>query len=274
LIAALREVRNENDQFIFYFAGHGLAGGVNDFYLLRDFGSDPNGPLDAMINYSDFKSAMQSQLASQQLLVFDGCRDIDDLVSANTWGGTGLVTADPNVRRFTSLTMLQCCLQSSEKDGVSYGKPWQPSVCAQAFERALSGAAGKRTSTGWNITSGRICEAMSDLQTLGFGPNAGIVQRPDPSSYRDFPVMRLARPPLVPVFMRRKDGGSLQGATVTCEANGNVVHREASVVERYWEGQLGIGPHYFDVVLADGSRCPGLSDTVSPTHLPIEVEIP
>jgi hypothetical protein len=274
LIATLGRARRSDDQFLFYFAGHGLGGGVNDFYLLRDFGRDPNGPLDAMINYADLMAAMKTQIPSQQLLVFDGCRDVNDLIDANWSGGTGLTIADPGARLGVTQPMRQCGIHSAERDAKSYGKKGAPSVCAQALERALSGAAGKAHMEGWYVTSGRICEAMCDFQTLGFGPNAGIVQRPDPSAYADFKVRRLTGPPRVPVFMRRIDGGSLKGSTVTCRANGMVVLTEAPVREWYWEGALEIGKHDFEVVLAAGGQCRPVTGTVSPTHLPIQLEVP
>ncbi|MDI5925230.1 caspase family protein [Rhizobium leguminosarum] len=273
LISALSKVGCDDDQFILYFAGHGLSGGVNDFYLMRDFGADPNDPLEGMINYARLMSGMKSQLPSQQFFIFDGCRDVAERVEANDTGGTGLITADPKLRFGVARQILQCSLHSAEKDALAYGKKGQPSVCAQAFERALRGAAGKRSTNGWNITSGRICEAMGDFQTLGFGPNSGIVQKPDPAAYKDFSVRGLAGPPRVPVFMRRRDGGSLEGAAVTCRTNGAVVCSEPSVKERYWEGALGIGEHDFEVVLASGGHCQPVRDAVSPTHLPIDLEV-
>ncbi len=273
LIDVLAQVGGPDDQFIFYFAGHGLSGGTNDFYLLRDFGIDHNGPLDAMINYADLLAGLRTQLPSHQFLVFDGCRDVQERAKANQTGGTGLITADPQIRLGIVQPMLQCSLLSTERDGLSYGKMGTPSVCVQAFLRALKGAAGKRGNNGWNVTSGRVCEAMSDFQTLGFGPNAGIVQRPDPAAYKDFPIRRLAGPPQVPVFMRRKDGQSLKGAAVTCKANGAIVCNEPSVPDSYWEGALDIGQHEFEVVLHSGERCLPYSDAVSPTHLPIDLEV-
>ena len=272
LIAALDRVDHSDDQFIFYFAGHGLSGGANDFYLLRDFGVDHNGPLDAMINSRELMAGMSSQAPTQQLFVFDGCRDRDASVEANQSGGTGLVTADPAVR-LGKPPVVQCGLHSTEQDARSYGKAGHMSVCAQAFRRALDGAAGKRSTSGWNITSGRICEAMGDFQTLGFGPNAGIIQKPDPAAYSDFPVRRLTAPPRVPVFMHRKDGQSLQGAVVTCKANGAGPCEDYDVTERYWEGALNIGEHQFSVVLADGPSFKSVTDAVAPTHLPIDLEV-
>ncbi|UFW67789.1 caspase family protein (plasmid) [Rhizobium laguerreae] len=271
LIAALAK-SGPDDQLIFYFSGHGLSAGLNDFYLLRDFGEDPNGPLDAMINYVQLMASMKAQLPSQQFFVFDGCRETVEQVEANPNGGSSLLTADPQVRLGLQAP-LQCSLKSTERDALAYGKKGAPSVCAQAFERALRGAAGKRSTSGWNITSARICEAMADFQTLGFGPNAKIQQAPDLSAYKDFAVRGLPGPPQVPVFMRRKDGGSLQGAAVTCRSKGAVVHSEPSVKEIYWEGALSIGEHDFEVVLAGGNHCQPVTDAVSPTHLPIDVEV-
>jgi len=273
LLAALRAVTDPDDQLLFYFAGHGLAGGVNNFYLLRDFGSDPNGPLDNMIKYSVFMAALGTQMPTQQMLVFDGCRDVDEKVEANRMGGSGLIPADPGIRSGIEFPVLQCSILSAERDSKSYGPRGRPSVCAQAFERALDGAAGKSSRDGWIITSGRLCEAMADFQTLGFGPNSGIVQRPDPAAYKDFPLRGLAGPPRVPVFMQRRDGQSLEGAQVTCTAlNGQPTPAE-TVEHSYWEGRLPIGFHSFDVVLADQSRCRTVEDAVSPTHLPIDLDV-
>lgn len=272
LKSALKRAHHPDDQFIFYFAGHGLSAGVNDFYLLRDFGSKRDAPLDHMISCSDLMAAMKTQVPSRQFFLFDACRTQDERATANQSGGSGLIVADP-AGRLGLGAVEQCSLHSAERDGLSYGRRGEPSICAQAFERALKGAAGKRGIDGWNITSGRICEAMTDFQTLGFGPNAGIIQRPDPGAFRDFPLRGLRGPPQVPVFMRRRDGESLQGAQVTCLANGTIVHRERSVADRYWEGALAIGQHEFNVVLANGSACRPVIDAVSPTHLPIDVEV-
>lgn len=272
LFAALAKVAGPDDQLIFYLAAHGLAGGANNFYLLRDYGADPNGPFDGMINYSRLMAMMRAQLPTRQFLVFDACRDVQQIVAANQDGGDGLLFADPKIRLDLG-PVQQCAIQSTELDGSAYGKHNSPSVCAQAFERAIGGAAGKRSIDGWNITTARMWEAMRDFQTLGFGPHAGLVQTPDATAFHDFPIRRLPRKPLVPVFMKRRDGGSLQGAAVTCSANDIVVLSEPSVKDRYWEGALDIGEHRFDVVLGDGTACAPVVDAVSPTHLPIDLDI-
>lgn len=272
LFATLGRVTSPDDNLIFYIAAHGLAGGANNFYLLRDFGSDPNGPLDHMINYSRLMAMMRSQLPTRQFMVFDACRDMKQIVAANQDGGDGLLFADPSIRLGLP-AVEQCAIQSTELDGSAYGKHNSPSVCAQAFERAIGGAAGKRHPDGWNITTARMWEAMRDFQTLGFGPNAGLVQTPDATAFHDFPIRRLPKKPLIPVFMKRRDGGSLKGASVTCSANNVVVLTEPSVKDRYWEGDLDIGEHRFDVTLGDGTPCLPFVDAVSPTHLPIDLDI-
>lgn len=37
--------------------------------------------------------------------------------------------------------------------------------------------------------------------------------------------------------------------------------------------ERGIGKHEFEVTLADGRQCQPVADTVSPTHLPIDLQV-
>lgn len=268
---ALDQVESAEDQFIFYFGGHGVTGGVNDFYLLRDHGCDPAGPLENMINCSEFLSAMRYQRPTYQLLLFDGCRDVSEVASANENGGSGMVTSTPAMRLGLG-PVTQCSIHSAQRDAKAYGKSGQPSVSAQAFLRAISGAGGKRSKAGWSVTSARLCEAMNDFQTLGFGPHAGLVQKLSTTAFQDFPVRGLKTIPKAPVFMRRLDGVSLAGASVKCRVAGEVVHEAASIAEAYWEGLLDIGPHEFEVVMGNGQACQKVEDTVILTHLPIDLE--
>jgi len=69
---------NPDDQIIFYLCGHGLSGGLNEIYPLRDFGCDDpadDGPLARAINLNKFAVGLETVTASNQLLILDTCRE-------------------------------------------------------------------------------------------------------------------------------------------------------------------------------------------------------
>lgn len=261
-----------DDQLLFYFAGHGISAGLNDFYLLRDFGDEHDAPLDHMVNYSEFMEAMSTQIPSTQFYVFDACRDVDPRVDANTTGGTGLVTSDPETRLELGSVDL-CSIMSTEKDARAYGPRGQPSVCAQAYLRAIAGAAGKKMGADWKITTLKMFEALKDFQTLGRGGHAGLKQVTDTDRFKDFPIRDLPGPPKVPVFLRRKDGASLKGSTLHYGSLGTErsERRALQLTEPQWEGLLDIGLYEFKVEVGPSRFLPAVSEMVFPTHLPLEV---
>lgn len=205
-----------DDQLIFYFCGHGLAGGVDELYPLRDFGrNDPadDGPFARAINLNRFAAGLATVRASNQLLILDTCREKDELIHANGNDGAGLIVARQGRRFAIAQNMAQCVIHSAGPDSQARGLPGQPSLCAQALMWVLDGAAASSSGGVWHIKSTLISNAITDLQERHF-PTGYKAQRSDLTRAANIAVRRFPQRPKVPVFIKRRDGLSLVGAQV------------------------------------------------------------
>lgn len=267
---------NPDDRLIFYFCGHGLSGGMQNFYCLRDFGSDDEDPLGHAINYQNFAGMLEAQKPSNQLLLFDACRDQDAIATANQAGGSALGFADPNLRMGIVEPMRQCAIFSTGKDSKSYGKPNQPSLCASALLRGIRGAAARNKGHGWEVTSSRLLEAVTDFQALAFAPTADSAQKGDVGRFADISIRRLPGAPKIPVFIRRADGLSLKDASIKGfeTLTGTEIITVGKLPDDQWEGECPIGAYRFEVSPTGAGAPIEIEDMVAPTHLPINVEIP
>lgn len=273
LRAFVARAAHPDDQIILYFCGHGLSSGAQAFYGVRDFGLDPDGPLDHALNYQNLVASLESQVASNQLLIFDSCRTGDRVVRANLNGGATPLTANPALRDQIAQRMRQCVIFSTEMDRQAVGKPGQPSLCAGSLIRALGGAAAKRGQNAWEVNTVRLFDALGDFQAWDFRADASTA-RPDAGRFSNLTIRTLPGEPLIPVFIRRADGQSLAGASVTCQSEppgAAPVLQDSRLQTDDFEGLLPIGKHRFDVVGADGAVYPPVIDAVAPHYLPINL---
>jgi hypothetical protein len=263
---------SDDDQLIFYFCGHGLSGGVDELYPLRDFGRngpEDDGPLARAINLNRFATSLATVRASNQLLILDTCREQEEFIEANNNDGARLIAARPTRRLGIAERMSQCVIHSTEPDSQARGRRGEASLCAQALMRALAGAAASRTGTTYHVRSILIPNAISDLQ--GRTVEEGYArQRSDTTRAANISVRRFIGKPDVPVFIRRQDGGSLAGSTVEhCPVGSGPPVRHLARTDE-WEGALPIGQHRFVV----GRRDPpdlDVEENVTPVYVTLEV---
>src|SRR5262249_31912475 len=86
---------NAESRIILYFSGHGLASGISNLYLLRDYGKDPQGPVAGALNYQRLVAGLATRKPSNQFMLFDACRSADPIAALNTAGGQGVFFAAP-----------------------------------------------------------------------------------------------------------------------------------------------------------------------------------
>lgn len=240
---------SSDDQLILYVCGHGLAGGQNEIYPLRDFGLDDpadDGPLARSLNLNKLAGGLATARASNQLLIFDTCREKDELVEANQDGGSGFVVARPGRRLTISQKMAQCVIHSTELDNKAGGPSGAPSICAQALMRVFAGAGASQSGGAWYLKSTVICNAMSELQER-LVPSGYTSQQGDQSRFANIAVRRFVTSPMVPVFIRRQNGAEFAGRTVDyCPLDGGTTVSELAHGKQ-WEGAVPVGTHRFRV---------------------------
>ena len=268
-------------RIILYFSGHGLSEGLQNLYLLRDYGKDPNDPLIGALNYQNFISGLAKRKPSSQFLLFDACRSADPIAALNRNGGQSVFAADPEGRLGIAQPMQQCPIFSTEIDRQALGRPNEESLCARAFIRAMCGACCKREGSSWYVTTERIVEALSDFQNRELiKVKEQMNQSADANSHAKIHLRRLAKVPSIPVFVRLDDLKLTPSVRIKAVRGANPPQlisdptSEGWRPREEWETQLEIGEYRFHAEhLQPGKEPITCDDTVMPTYVEVTLEV-
>ena len=137
-----RAETNSRNSIILYFCGHGLSAGVQNYYLMRDYGEDNEDPLFGAINFRNLLSGLSTKKPSYQLLLFDACRLPNPMIELNRDGGQSIFVADPAGRLGAAETLQQCPIFATEaRPGVAWfcrsAEPVRPSFHSGYGRRKL-----------------------------------------------------------------------------------------------------------------------------------------
>jgi hypothetical protein len=265
-------------RIILYFSGHGLSAGLENLYLLRDYGKDDEDPLTGALNYKKFIAGLATRAPSFQFLLFDACRSADPVAASNREGGQGIFFADPAGRLGLQQPMLQCPIFSTELDRKALGRPNEESLCARAFIRAMSGACSKKVGNAWYVTTDRMVEALTDFQNREL-IKAGETMRQaaDANSHARIPLRRLAGTPTIPVFIRLTDTTLTPNVRIKAVrgAMPKLISDPSSAgwqPQTEWEAELEVGEYSFELEpLQPGGTPTRKSDTVAPILFEIDL---
>lgn len=274
-----RAEADQRSRIILYFSGHGLSEGLQNLYLLRDYGKDLDDPLIGALNYQNFISGLASRAPTHQFFLFDACRSIEPIAALNRNGGQSVFAVDPEGRLKFKQAMRQCPIFSTEIDRRALGRPHEASLCAQAFIRAMSGACCKREGDVWYVTTERMVETLSDFQNRE-ALKGDMKQSADANSHAKFYLRRLAKKPTIPVFVRLDNRKLTPDVKITAIRRGQPPQlisdpsRQDWQAQEEWETQLEIGDYCFQAE----HRLPGktpitFDDTVIPSHLVVELGV-
>jgi hypothetical protein len=270
---------DSNSRLILYFCGHGVSAGVQSYYLMRDYGADDNDPLLGAINFKNFLTGLSYKTPTYQFLLFDACRSQNSLINLNRDGGQAIFMADPAGRLGVAEAVQQCPVFSAELDRGALGRPNEPSLCAQAFIRAMNGASCRKEGNTWYVTTHRIVDALSDFQNRE-AQKGGKTQPADATSFAKFRLRKLAGIPRIPVFVSLDDR-SLASKVVVTASRGNEPSRLISdpsssgwVDSEEWEAELEIGQYDFRAQhLEQPAKCAVTNDVVMPTQLEVRLGV-
>jgi Caspase domain len=285
LKTALRQwiTRAETDSrnsIILYFCGHGLSAGVQNYYLMRDYGEDNEDPLFGAINFRNFLCGLGTKKPSYQFLLFDACRSSNPMIELNRDGGQSIFVADPAGRLGVAETLQQCPIFATELDRASLGFPDQPSLCARAFIRVMDGASCRKEEGNWYVTTHRIVEALSDFQNRE-ASKGDRVQSADANNFAKFRLRRLKMIPRIPVFVRLNDPEKGKLVKITAaRANhpAQCVSDPAApnfVTAGEFEAALEIGEYDFKAERIDvaAPACVVSDVVVMPTYVDVELQV-
>src|SRR5688572_2449547 len=108
---------------IFYFCGHGLGKGLDQFLLVEDFGKNANSPWADAISFDDSRIAFYSCKAKTQLFFVDACREVTNTLLLYNVKGAQLETP-PYVTTDCKYYLNMKAAATNEK---AYGKRNEPS---------------------------------------------------------------------------------------------------------------------------------------------------
>ena len=272
------EVDPQN-RIMLYFSGHGLSEGLQNLYLLRDYGKDSDDPLAGALNYQSFIAGLATRKPSNQFLLFDACRSADQIAALNRNGGQPIFAAVPDGRLEITQPMRQCPIFSTEVDRQALGRPNEESLCARAFIRVMNGACCTKEENEWYITTDRIVEALTYFQNRELRKSERR-QPADANSYARIHLRRLTRTPSIPVFVRLGDptlASRVRIEAVRVRQNGSRrlvsdPKSEGWQAKEEWEIELEIGEYTFRAEHLEPGQPPITSDeTVMPTHTEVKL---
>lgn len=232
---------------VFYFCGHGLAEGLAETLLLRDYGADSLGPFDGAMDLSGFKAAMETMKPSWQVFFIDACR-VGSLNLGASKGTVGvqMLQPDPLMRGLPAPPAQS--VHYATFDGMSaYGADEKPSIYAESLLLGLS-RAGRQDDTGdWWVGTFEL-QTLVEMHTERLARMGNVVQRPEVQRASNFAITRLVGAPDVPVYVFCDPLAAIQLASLTCHSDGQLVcqHHGPSAPDVFeWETFLKIGCYEF-----------------------------
>ena len=152
---------NEDNLIIFFFCGHGVAGGLDQMtLLLADYGEDNDMPMEGAIDFSALRRGMSQCKASQQCFFIDACRTLTDIATRTT--ATGQKIIQDNIVRPHASDWNVAVIYSTLGGEKAYGRKHKPSFYTEELITGLNGAgSNKRNGQGvWRVSVGDLHAAV------------------------------------------------------------------------------------------------------------------
>jgi Caspase domain len=239
---------SEDNRGLFFFSGHGVMAGIEQWLLLSDYGADALNPSEPAIRFNAFHAGMGSIAAREQLYFLDACRSLSEEAAATfASGGTTFVTPNPRARftRPRQPPVFNATLQGEE----AFGRKGEPSFFTQALLDAMRGGGSDDSDADgrWKVETNNLNRVVQWLvgrtarrEGLRLAPiNSGLEMSSLYFSY-------LRSPPLTPVGL----------ACDPEEASAKAVYAAGEEIK--WSAKdrdplLPLGPHRFVAEFEDGS---------------------
>jgi hypothetical protein len=194
--------RNEPEaQMVFYFCGHGIAAGVRQALLTRDYGQRLARPMLGAIDYDGLQSGLSSLAARRQLIFIDACRMASEVLlrNANETGDV-LVAAGS----YPTTGMQQNVYFATVNGRPAYGIDGGPTLFTRGLLNAFKGAGADNLDDPdtWRLSTGGIAAALAHFAGALADPEYGLVQPPQMADFNPFSFHRFAEDPQFPVYVK------------------------------------------------------------------------
>lgn len=192
---------NPENQLVFFFSGHGLASGVQEALLTRDYGERAARPMLGAINLTGFKIGLSSLPARRQLLFIDACRTGRNILLRNSNDNGDVLVPTGDV---PTNDLLQNIYRASLNGRPAYGLPNGLTLFTRGVLNAFRGAGADNLDDQhvWRLNTGMIGQALTHFATQLADPEHGLAQRPKMEDFSSYHFHRFVNAPAIPVYVR------------------------------------------------------------------------
>jgi hypothetical protein len=239
--------RDEANQLVFFFAGHGLGNPPLLSLLTQSYGEKADA-FDGAIDFNGLRSGMNECKARRQCFFVDACQANTVAILRSRHAGRPLRTPDDWDYKDPKI---QPIIYSTYPGGSSASNKNEPTFFTQGLLEGLKGRGGDRSSGKWGITSRMLDKAIScHLRHTSPG------QRTTPIGVEDVFIHCLDKPPEVSVTVTCDESLAL-----ACNRGATVLHERTESKEP-WQLELEAGIYEF--VGSKKKRRISKSDYVAP----------
>jgi len=235
---------NPDNLLLFYFCGHGIAGGMELALLCRDFGANPDNPLEGALDFRKLHLGMKARCKADEVCYFvDACRSGAEL-TRYAEGFAGVVPFLPGPVQGRRAPVFYSTLMGDQ----AFGRANKPSYFADALLRGLGGLGSDRNEGHWQVSTTQLKKAIdAELSRReGSGSNQQI---PSTDDLTTFVLHRLKGPPEVPVVVACAPREANAEATLSCRRGGEVLHQRPPA-PLPWKLRLRAGSYEFEADFA------------------------
>jgi hypothetical protein len=266
---------SEDDRLIFYFCGHGIAGGTEVSLLLSDYGEHPDNPMDGAVDFGGMLRGLEAKAAREQCFFVDACRTGSEIaVAAVGYLGDPVFIANArNLPIPAPPPRLSPVYYSTVPGHAAYGYPDRPSPFAEALILGLKGAGSDDNDGEWRVSTTGLKLAIDSYLERAFGPGTRRAQVPATDNLSTFYLHSLEGPPVVDVFVGCRPEQANAAADLCC-LSGGVVQNRRGPAEGEWKLSLQSGQYEFVADFAAGPyRRATRSRYVSPPYRRVPLEV-
>jgi len=235
--------RSPDHLMIFYFCGHGIAGGSVTSLLLEDFGERADRPLKQAIDFNGFYLGMDKCAALQQCYFVDACRVASPtLIEAHDYAGDPIIygSTKPSGKRRAPV------YYSTVIGSRAYGRTGAPSVFTEVLLKAFDGAGSDDVEGDWRVDTQMLNRGISYLLEREIGETEEIEQVSPVDGLTRFTLHYLDRKPFVPVTIGCTPTNANDAAVLSyCYKDGSNEVKRLSPESSDWNVDIEEGNYCF-----------------------------
>jgi len=258
---------NEENLVLFFFCGHGVAGGLDQMtLLLADYGEDNDMPMDGAIDFSALRRGMAQCKASQQCFFVDACRTHSDIATKTT--ATGQIIIQDNIVRPYASDWNVAVIYSTLGGEKAYGRKNKPSFYTEELISGLNGAgSNKRNGKGvWRVSTSELHAAVHrGLSLRGHKLKPPLIE----ASYFEF--HQLQNDPVVPVAVYCSNDDDTSQAVFRCLKSGHEVSSRPPEADK-WFTRIPFGFYDFQAEINTRKGC-RLGEVIMPPYQEIQIDV-